>query len=54
MPACLPAMFTPLARSLVVNCRNPTSTWPKYTSGPVTVVAGETWSAADNALHKGW
>lgn len=30
-----------------------TGEWPKYASGPIRGVTGETWGAVDNALRKG-
>jgi hypothetical protein len=49
----VPALTMATIRKWVRGHRAATGQWPKYTSGPVAGVPGETWGAVDNALHKG-
>ena len=49
----VPALTMAKIRMWVRQHHAATGLWPKYTSGPVAAVPGETWGAVDNALHKG-
>jgi hypothetical protein len=49
----VPPLSPERIRGWVLNHHRTTGKWPKSTSGPILGVAGETWSAVDNALHKG-
>lgn len=52
-PAAVPSLTMKKIREWVRQHHAVTGQWPKYTSGPVIGVPGETWGAVDNALHKG-
>ncbi|HEX4606600.1 MAG TPA: hypothetical protein VH092_00185, partial [Urbifossiella sp.] len=52
-PAEAPSLTLTRIRKWVKSHHAATGEWPKYTSGPIPGVAGETWGAVDNALHKG-
>jgi hypothetical protein len=52
-PADAPQLTLALIRRWVRVHHEATGGWPKYTSGPIPGVPGETWGAVDNSLHKG-
>jgi hypothetical protein len=49
----VPPLSLEQVRVWILNHHRKTGKWPKYNSGPILDVPGETWSAADNALHRG-
>lgn len=51
--AAAPRLSVDAIRAWIRGHHATTGRWPTYTSGPVNGVAGETWTAVDNALRKG-
>jgi hypothetical protein len=51
-PADAPRLSVTVIREWIVRHHRLRNEWPKYTSGPIEGVPGETWCAVDNALER--
>lgn len=52
-PADVPRLSITMIREWILRHYRLKNEWPKYTSGSIEGVPGETWCAVDNALSKG-